>query len=68
MLGTTEIILIIVAILLLFGAKRLPGLIKGAAKGVKDFKKELGEENGSAELPGGKSDSAPDGEEESGRG
>jgi len=46
MLGTTEIILIIVAILLLFGAKRLPGLIKGAAKGVRDFKKELNEDNG----------------------
>lgn len=44
MLGTTEIILIVVVILLLFGAKRLPGLIRGAAKGMKDFKKEL-EEN-----------------------
>ncbi len=37
-LGTGEIILIFLVILLLFGAKRLPDLAKGLGKGIKEFK------------------------------
>jgi sec-independent protein translocase protein TatA len=37
-LGTTEIILIIAAILLLFGGKKIPELMKGIGRGVKEFK------------------------------
>ena len=37
-LGTTEIILIIVAILLLFGGKKIPELMKGLGSGIKEFK------------------------------
>ena len=37
-LGAPEIILIIAAILLLFGGKKLPELMKGLGKGMKDFK------------------------------
>ena len=37
-LGTTEIILIIVAILLLFGGKKIPELMRGLGRGVKEFK------------------------------
>jgi len=37
-LGTTEIILIIVAILLLFGGKKIPELMRGIGRGVKEFK------------------------------
>lgn len=37
-LGTTEIILIIVAILLLFGGKKIPELMRGLGKGMKEFK------------------------------
>ena len=48
-LGTTEIILIIVAILLLFGGKKIPELMKGLGSGVKEFKKAAkGEEDASA--------------------
>ena len=36
--GGYEIILIVVAILLLFGAKKLPDLARGLGKGIKDFK------------------------------
>jgi len=36
--GTPEIILIALAILLLFGAKRIPELMKGVGKGIKSFK------------------------------
>lgn len=38
-LGTTEIILIIAVILLLFGGKKIPELMKGLGSGVKEFKK-----------------------------
>lgn len=37
-LGTTEIILIIVAILLLFGGKKIPELMRGLGRGIKEFK------------------------------
>jgi sec-independent protein translocase protein TatA len=37
-LGAPEIILIILAILLLFGGKKIPELMKGLGKGVKEFK------------------------------
>ena len=41
--GTFEIILIILAIVLLFGAKKLPELAKGLGKGVNEFKKASNE-------------------------
>ncbi len=37
-LGTGEIIIIAFAILLLFGGKKIPELMKGIGKGVKSFK------------------------------
>ncbi len=42
-LGATEIILIIVAIVLLFGAKKIPELAQGIGKGMKEFKKAVKE-------------------------
>ena len=36
-LGTQEIILIVLAILLLFGGKKIPELMKGLGKGIKEF-------------------------------
>ncbi len=38
-LGTGEILIILLIILLLFGAKKLPELAKGLGKGIKEFKK-----------------------------
>lgn len=38
MLGTQEIIVIALIILLLFGGKKIPELMKGLGKGVKSFK------------------------------
>ena len=38
-LGTPEIILIIVVVLVLFGAKKIPELMQAIGKGVKEFKK-----------------------------
>jgi sec-independent protein translocase protein TatA len=37
-LGTTEIILILVIVLLLFGGKKIPELMRGLGRGVKEFK------------------------------
>lgn len=37
-LGAPEVILIVLVFLLLFGAKRIPDLMKSLGKGVKNFK------------------------------
>ena len=37
-IGTTEIIIILVLVLLLFGGRKIPELMKGLGKGVKNFK------------------------------
>ena len=42
-LGTTEVIIIVFVILLLFGGKKIPELMKGIGKGVKSFKDGLNE-------------------------
>jgi sec-independent protein translocase protein TatA len=38
-LGPTEIILIVAVILLLFGGRKIPELMKGLGQGMKEFKK-----------------------------
>ena len=42
-IGATEIILICAVILLIFGGKKLPELMKGVGKGVKSFKEGMTE-------------------------
>ena len=42
-LGFWEITLIVLAIILLFGGKKIPELMKGLGKGVKSFKSGLSE-------------------------
>jgi sec-independent protein translocase protein TatA len=36
--GPTEIILVLAIVLLLFGGKKIPELMKGLGKGIKEFK------------------------------
>ncbi|MDO9680996.1 MAG: twin-arginine translocase TatA/TatE family subunit [Bacteroidales bacterium] len=55
-LGATEIIIIALIVLLLFGGKKIPELMKGIGKGVKSFKDgmkgiedEIKEDKGSGE-------------------
>lgn len=38
-LGATEIILIVLVILVFFGAKKIPELARGFGQGIKEFKK-----------------------------
>ena len=40
-LGTTELILILVIVMVLFGAKKLPALGEGLAKGIKSFRTNI---------------------------
>lgn len=37
-LGGTELIVILVVVLLLFGGRKIPELMKGLGRGIKDFK------------------------------
>jgi len=43
-LGAPEIILILIAILILFGGKKIPELMKGLGKGMKEFKDSQNDE------------------------
>lgn len=43
MLGTWEIIAIVAVVILLFGGKKIPELMKGLGKGVKSFKEGMNE-------------------------
>ena len=46
MIGTWEIIVIVLVVLLLFGGKKIPELMHGVGKGVKSFKDGMnGSEN-----------------------
>lgn len=36
--GTQEIVLIVIALLLLFGGKKIPELARGLGKGIREFK------------------------------
>ena len=38
-IGMTEIILILLVVVLLFGGRKIPELMKGLGQGLKDFKK-----------------------------
>lgn len=43
MIGSTELILIVVAVLVLFGGKKIPELMRGLGKGVRSFKEGMRE-------------------------
>ena len=40
-LGMTEIIIIAIVVLVLFGGKKLPELMRGVGKGIRDIKKGM---------------------------
>jgi len=56
MIGPQQVIIIIVLIVLLFGAKKIPELMKGVGKGIKEFKDAANsDEKGDKEGKEGKS-------------
>ena len=48
-LGPTELLIILLIVVLLFGAKKIPEIAKGLGKGIRDFKGAMKE--GDAEEP-----------------
>lgn len=47
--GPLQIILIIVLVLLIFGAGRVPGIMENVAKGIKSFKKGMSDDDAPSE-------------------
>ena len=45
-MGGMEIVLIFAIVVLLFGAKKLPGLARGIGQSIKEFKKGVHEDEG----------------------
>lgn len=50
-LGLTEILIIAAIILVLFGARRIPDLMRGLGEGIRGFKESLRGENKPEEKP-----------------
>lgn len=48
-IGTSEIALIVVVIILLFGGRKIPELMRGIGKGVKEFKEGINPADDQAE-------------------
>jgi sec-independent protein translocase protein TatA len=51
-LGMTELLVILVVLLLVFGAKRLPEIGSSMGKGIREFKKSIKEVQESIDEPG----------------
>ncbi len=49
MLGPTEIILIVLVVLLLFGGRKIPELMRGLGRGIKEFKDGMNSEGSGKE-------------------
>lgn len=43
--GWSQILLVVIAILLLFGGKKIPELMRGIGQGMKEFKKATGDDD-----------------------
>ncbi|MCQ2605949.1 MAG: twin-arginine translocase TatA/TatE family subunit [Bacteroidales bacterium] len=56
-IGFQEILVIAIIVLLLFGGKKIPELMKGLGKGVKSFKEGMNGIDESSEKPAEKNDS-----------
>jgi sec-independent protein translocase protein TatA len=50
-IGPTEMIFLMIILLLIFGAKRLPELGSGLGKGIREFKKSMREINSEIDRP-----------------
>ena len=50
-LGTPELLVILVIVMLLFGARRIPDLMRGFGEGIKSFKEGMRESPGTTPPP-----------------
>ena len=53
-LGVTELVIILVIIVVLFGASRLPEVGRGVGEAIKNFKKSMSDQSEIDITPGGK--------------
>ena len=51
-IGPQQIILVLVIVLLLFGGKKIPELMKGLGKGIKEFKSATDDDEGNSSKGG----------------
>lgn len=58
-IGPTEMIFLMIILLLIFGAKRLPELGSGLGKGIREFKKSMREINNEIDRPNDTTQVAP---------
>ena len=56
MIGPWQIVLIVIIVLLLFGGKKIPELMKGLGEGMKEFKNATKEKNKEDEIESRKDD------------
>jgi len=49
--GPTELILILLIVVIIFGARKLPDLGKSIGEGIKNFKKSIGSKDDSEQKP-----------------
>ena len=59
-LGPTELIIIFLIVLILFGARRIPDIAKGLGRGIKDFKSALREDSNNDSISEPKTESQRD--------
>lgn len=50
--GPIEVVVILVLIVLVFGAKKIPVIARGLGEGIRNFKGEMREDDEGRELPG----------------
>ncbi len=55
-IGPQEIVIILIIVLIFFGGRKIPELMKGLGKGIKEFKNATKEEEEQADSPQKKSD------------
>lgn len=58
-IGTTEILLIVILALILFGGNKLAGVGKALGQSIREFKHEVHEESEKQESPGSSSGNQP---------
>jgi sec-independent protein translocase protein TatA len=66
-IGPTELIIVLVIVLLIFGPKRLPGLGKQLGGGMREFKDSITGKNKDEEPDEIEADARPHGEAEAGK-
>ncbi len=57
-IGTPEIVLIVLAIVLLFGGRKIPELMRGIGKGIKEFKEGINDPGNAKENNAGNNNGA----------